>query len=106
MEKLRNFSRIKPTVKMKMNIKKMNKGLDFLREKYGADKGTIVLKDGKAYVGAVPLMTGRVERKIKELKLMTENGTLEGLSTFRFASFAPQGSDMKAMLAKELDLAA
>ena len=36
---------------------------------------------------------------------MTENGTLEGVSTLRFASFAPKGTDMKAMLAKELDLA-
>lgn len=89
-----------------MNLAKMNKGLDFLREKYGAAKGCITLKDGKAFVGTVPLMAGRVERKIVELKKMTENGTLEGLSTFRFASFAPKGSDPKAMLAKELDLAA
>lgn len=89
-----------------MNLKKMNKGLAFLRDKYGAAKGEISLKDGKAYVGATPLMAGRLERKIVELKKMTENGTLEGLSTFRFASFAPKGADLKAMLAKELDLAA
>ena len=56
---------------------------------------------------------------------MTENGTLEGVSTLRFASFAPGGSrsratvsdaqervppkvaaQLQAMLAKELDLAA
>ncbi len=89
-----------------MNIKKMNKGLDFLREKYGAAKGEIVIKDGHCWVGATPLIPGRMERKIVELKKMTENGTLEGVSTLRFASFAPKGSDMKAMLAKELDLAA
>ena len=81
-----------------MNIKKMNKGLDFLREKYGAAKGEIVLKDGHCWVGATPLIPGRMERKIVELKKMTENGTLEGVSTLRFASFAPKGSDMKAML--------
>ena len=89
-----------------MNLTKMNKGLDFLRGKYGAAKGEISLKDGKAYVGATPLLPGRVERKIVELKKMTENGTLEGLSTFRFASFAPKGTDTQALLAKELDLAA
>ena len=89
-----------------MNIKKMNKGLDFLREKYGAAKGEITLKDGHCWVGATPLIPGRMERKIVELKKMTENGTLEGVSTLRFAAFAPKGSDMKAMLAKELDLAA
>ena len=89
-----------------MNIKKMNKGLDFLREKYGAAKGAITVKDGHCYVGATPLIPGRMERKIVELKKMTENGTLEGVSTLRFASFAPKGTDPKAMLAKELDLAA
>ena len=104
-----------------MNIKKMNRGLDFLREKYISPerseprkrslegcvaKGEITLKDGHCWVGATPLIPGRMERKIVELKKMTENGTLEGVSTLRFASFAPKGSDMKAMLAKELDLAA
>ena len=90
----------------KMNLKKMNKGLDFLREKYGAAKGAITLKDGHCFVGATPLLPGRMERKIVELKKMTENGTLEGVSTLRFAAFAPKGTDMEAMLAKELDLAA
>ena len=89
-----------------MNIRKMNKALDFLREKYGAAKGEITLKDGHCYVGATPLLPGRMERKIVELKKMTENGTLEGVSTLRFASFAPKGTDLEAMLAKELDLAA
>lgn len=84
----------------------MNKGLDFLRGKYGAAKGEIVIKDGHCWVGATPLIPGRMERKIVELKKMTENGTLEGVSTLRFASFAPKGTDVKAMLAKELDLAA
>ena len=89
-----------------MNLKKMNKGLDFLREKYGAKAGEITIKGGHCYVGATPLLPGRMERKIVELKKMTENGTLEGVSTLRFASFAPKGADAEAMLAKELDLAA
>ena len=106
-----------------MNLKKMNKGLDFLRGKYGAKKGEITIKDGHCFVGATPLLPGRMERKIVELKKMTENGTLEGVSTLRFASFAGRAASMKppssarsasapyqaqlqAMLAKELDLAA
>ena len=89
-----------------MNLKKMNKGLDFLRGKYGAKKGEITIKDGHCFVGATPLLPGRMERKIVELKKITENGTLEGVSTLRFAAFAPKGTDMEAMLAKELDLAA
>ena len=89
-----------------MNLKKMNKGLDFLREKYGAKNGVITIKDGHCFVGATPLLPGRMERKIVELKKMTENGTLEGVSTLRFASFASKGVSLEAMLAKELDLAA
>ena len=89
-----------------MNLKKMNQGLNFLREKYGAAKGEITLKGGHCFVGSTPLIPGRMERKIVELKKMAENGTLEGVSTLRFASFAPKGSDAKALLAKELDLAA
>jgi len=89
-----------------MNIKKMNKGLDFLRGKYGAKNGVITVKDGHCYVGSTPLLPGRMERKIVELKKMTENGTLEGVSTLRFAAFAAKGADLEAMLAKELDLAA
>ena len=41
-----------------MNLKKMNKGLDFLREKYGAKSGEITIKDGNCYVGATPLLPG------------------------------------------------
>ena len=89
-----------------MNLKKMNKGLDFLREKYGAANGVITMKGGHCHVGSTPLLPGRMERKIVELKKMTESGTLEGVSTLRFAAFAPKGADLKAMLAKELDLAA
>ena len=103
-----------------MNLRKMNKALDFLRGKYGADKGEITLKDGHCYVGTTPLLPGRMERKIVELKKMTENGTLEGVSTLRFAAFAPRAGrngpalrdgalakeTLLPMLAKELDLAA
>ena len=89
-----------------MNIKSMNKALGFLRCKYGAGNGEIVARDGHCFVGTTPLLPGRIERKIAELKKMTENGTLEGVSTLRFASFAPKGANIESMLAKELDLAA
>ena len=71
-----------------MNAKKMNGALDFLRGKYGAAKGEITIKGGHCFVGTTPLLPGRMERKIVELKKMTENGTLEGVSTLRFAAFA------------------
>ena len=89
-----------------MNIRKMNKALAFLRAKYGAAEGEIAIKDGRPCVGSAILLPQRVERRFIELKKMTENGTLEGVSTLRFASFASRGTDMRAMLARELDLAA
>ena len=89
-----------------MNLKKMNKALAFLRAKYGAAEGEIALRDGQPCVGSAILLPQRVERRFVELKKMTENGTLEGVSTLRFASFAPKGADMRALLARELDLAA
>ena len=89
-----------------MNIRKMNKALAFLRAKYGAAEGEIAIRDGQPCVGSAILLPQRVERRFIELKKMTENGTLEGVSTLRFASFAPRGTDMRAMLARELDLAA
>ena len=89
-----------------MNVKRMNKALGFLRDKYGADPGAIEIRDGQAYVGTAILLPQRVERRFVELKKMTVNGTLEGVSTLRFASFAPKGADSRAMLARELDLAA
>ena len=89
-----------------MNVRKMNKALAFLRAKYGAAEGEIALRDGQPCVGSAILLPQRVERRFVELKKMTENGTLEGVSTLRFAAFAPRGADIEAMLAKELDLAA
>ena len=91
-------------------IKKMNKALDFLREKYGVPAGEIVrgadyhqlrLPDGKT----VNLLPWRVERRFVELKKFIDGKTLEDVSTFRFASFAADG-DLRKILAKELDLAA
>ena len=84
-----------------MNIKRMNKALDFLSAKYGARPGAIEIKDGHCFVGATPLLPGRMERKIVELKKMTEDGTLEGVSTLRFASFAPSATRHSSLVTAE-----
>ena len=42
-----------------MNLIKMNRGLDFLRDKYGAAKGEITMKGGHCFVGATPLINLR-----------------------------------------------
>ncbi len=91
-------------------IEKMNKALDFLRDKYGVPAGEIVrgteyfqLKrpDGRT----VDLLPWRVERRFAELKKIIDGKTLEDVSTFRFATFSSGGDNRKA-LARELDLAA
>ena len=93
-----------------MIIKQMNSALDFLRDKYGVGPGLItkgpeyfqlVLPDGNK----VDLLPHRVERRFVELKKIIDSKTLEGVSTFRFAVFRPDG-DLRKMLAAELDLAA
>ena len=88
---------------------KMNQALAFLREKYGCPAGEIVngnagpelvLPDGKK----IRLLPWRVERRFVELKKIIDGKTLEDVSTFRFAAFAP-GSDPVKAAARELDLA-
>lgn len=91
-------------------IEKMNKALDFLRDKYGIPAGEIVR--GKDYFQirrpdgtTVNLLPWRVERRFVELKKIIDGKTLEDVSTFRFADFTA-GGDLRKTLAKELDLAA
>lgn len=88
-----------------MNEKKINRALSFLRKKYQAEEGVVTIKDSVPYLGNAVILPQRVERRFIELKKMTENGTLEGISTLRFASFAPKGSDLRLILARELDIA-
>ena len=89
--------------------KQMNEKLAFLRDKYGCPAGEIVpgketceleLADGTR----IPLLPWRVERRFVELKKIVDGKTLEDVSTFRFAAFAP-GADPVKSAARELDLA-
>ncbi len=83
----------------------MNDALRRLCGKYGAPDGTIrgrVLLAGSA--GTVELLPHRTERRFTELRNLTRNGTLEGVSTLRFASLAAGGSPV-ALLERECDLA-
>ena len=90
-----------------MIIEQMNSALDFLRDKYGVGPGLIakgqeyfqlVLPDGSK----VELLPHRVERRFVELKKIIDGKTLEGVSTFRFAAFRPNGELRK--ICGELDL--
>lgn len=99
-----------------MKINEMNEALQWLREKY-AVKANGVLAESKANsIGAgaelkmedgkmVKLLPWRKERRFTELKALTVNGTLEGVSTLRFAWFSGRTS-LENILYRELDLAA
>jgi len=89
--------------------KNKQQALDALCSKYGAACGTINEKNGKQYVAdsngkETILLPWRVERRFFELKKMMNEGTLEGISTLRFASMTSSGCLCK-LLVKELDLA-
>ena len=94
-----------------MNIESMNEGLHRLLEKYlpgkraeletdaGIGCGAVLKKDGEC----VKLLPWRVERRFTELKNLTENGTLEEVSTLRFAVMSAEES-LRHLLYRELDL--
>ncbi len=83
----------------------MNASLKGLCRKYAVAEGEIVPKgDGMASVNGRTLLPWRVERRFVELKKIVEGGTLEGVSTLRFAS-CRAGGDLREILRAELDLA-
>ena len=81
-----------------MNIESMNEGLHRLLEKYLPGKTALLETDAGIGCGAVlkkdgewiKLLPWRVERRVTELKKITENGTLEGISTLRFAAMSAE----------------
>ncbi len=96
-----------------MNIDKMNGGLRFLLEKYcPGSRASIAAEPGPGCgaslcmgEGSVTLLPWRVERRFTELKNLTVNGTLEDVSTLRFAVMSAEES-LKNLLYRELDLSA
>lgn len=93
-----------------MNTKKMNEALKLLTDKYAVRSGTLVSENGVYKVrrnGAEDhdVLPWRVERRFTELKKMIDTGTLENVSTLRFAAFASEGQSIEALLAREIDLA-
>lgn len=90
-----------------MNITQMNRALDALREKYSVARTGTILPGGmlETEAGKVTLLPWRVERRFVELRNIASNGTLEGISTLRFASITA-GGELEAQLVREFDLAA
>ena len=99
-----------------MKLKKMNEALQCLRTKYAVKADGELVKSPARFFGAeammrladgsdVKLLPWRKERRFVELKKLAEGGTLEDVSTLRFAYFSGRKS-LKQELYRELDLAA
>ena len=80
--------------------------LDLLMNKYGVSANAVmesplsVTVDGKAF----PLLPHRYERRFIELKKMLHDGTVTGISAIRCGHVAAAGTDLNALIRRELDL--
>ena len=87
-------------------MQKLQEKLEFLLDKYSVNKKAVlkdaetVLIDGKE----IPLLSYKGERRFLELKNMVANGTLTGISVMRVARIVEKGSDIYAVLGRELDI--
>lgn len=99
-----------------MEISRMNESLQWLRDKYAVAGDGEIVRSPKCSSGAsgmlqlsgggiVRLLPWRGERRFVELKKMVDGGTLEGVSTLRFAYFSADRS-LRQLLYRELDLCA
>ena len=78
-----------------MNMEAINKKFRLLLEKYLPGERAELVADSDIGCGArlkkdaewIKLLPWRVERRFTELKKITENGTLEGISTLRWKAF-------------------
>ncbi len=90
-------------------IEQLNEKLLLLTTKYGVEPGRIAAEAGVPFVVSASgektvLLPHRVERRFIELKNIVNNGTLEGVSTLRFARMSA-GESLKSGLEREIDLA-
>lgn len=87
----------------------LNRRLHFLTKKYSISAGEVFGAGGdpmlRTHGGEFALLPWRVERRFIELKNLIINGTLEHISTLRFASLTA-GGDLFQQVGRELDLAA
>lgn len=94
-----------------MDCQAMNDALNELRTKYAVAQSGTIVADANGVAGAklqcaagvVPLLPWRVERRFEELKKLVDGGTLEAVSTLRFAAMRADAA-LENMLLREFDL--
>ncbi len=87
-------------------MKELQSKLDFLLEKYTAEKSVILNDKKTASIDGelIPLFAHRYERRIIELKNLVLGGTLFGISVMRTARIVQKGKDVFDELYRELDI--
>ena len=85
----------------------MQKGLNYLLEKYSVGKDATLSSDGK-YVKidgeSVPALPYESERRFIELRGLVMNGRLGNMCTYRIGHTAPKGTDLFELLAREIGI--
>lgn len=87
-------------------MKRLQDKLNFLLEKYSVDTKAVLKENKTVVVDSVelPLLSHRMERRFIELKNIVNNGTLIEISVMRTSRIIEKGSDLYAVLYREMDL--
>lgn len=87
-------------------MKKLQEKLDFLLNKYSIDTPAKLLDARTAEIGAktVALLPWRNERRFIELKNLTKDGTINGVSVMRILRIVPKTENLEENILRELDL--
>ena len=93
-------------IAMEINIKNLQEKLDFLLDKYSVDTSAKLISAETAEIGGktVPLLPWRNERRFTELKNLTVDGTINGISVMRTLRIVPKTENLEKNIARELDL--
>ena len=85
----------------------MQKGLNYLLEKYSVADNACLSADGKAVVingESIPVLPWESERRIIELRNLVVLGRVGNMCTYRIGHAAKRGSDLFEMLAREIGI--
>ena len=85
----------------------MQKGLDLLLKKYSVSSNAALSADGRTVTvdgTDIPVLPWESERRIIELRNLVVTGRLGNMCTYRIGHTAKKGSDLFALLAREIGI--
>ena len=86
---------------------KMQKGLNYLLEKYSVEREAVLSSDGKSVKidgKDIPVLPWESERRILELRGLVMTGRLGNMCTYRIGHTAEKGSDLFELLKREIGI--